>query len=37
MLYDYQTDILNKIKTELKTHDGVCAVLPCGLVKLYYG
>ena len=35
MLYDYQTDILNKIKKELLTHDGVCAVLPCRSGKSY--
>lgn len=29
MLRDYQQDIYNKIKIELRTHNGVCAVLPC--------
>lgn len=28
-LRDYQQDIYNKIRQELKTHKGVCAVLPC--------
>ena len=29
MLRDYQQDIYEKIREELKTHQGVCAVLPC--------
>lgn len=28
-LRDYQQDIYDKIRTELKIHQGVCAVLPC--------
>jgi len=35
MLYNYQQDILNKIKQELLTHNGVCAVLPCRSGKSY--
>jgi len=35
MLYDYQIEMLNKIKIELKTHNGVCCVLPCRSGKSY--
>lgn len=28
-LRDYQQDMYDKIREELKTHDGVCGVLPC--------
>ena len=35
MLRDYQQDIYNKIKIELRTHNGVCAVLPCRSGKSY--
>lgn len=29
MLRDYQQDIYDRIRKELRSHDGVCAVLPC--------
>lgn len=29
MLYKYQQEMLNKIRTKLTTYQGVCAVLPC--------
>lgn len=35
MLRDYQQDIYNKIRIELSTHQGVCAVLPCRSGKSY--
>ena len=35
MLRDYQQDMYNKIKESLKTHTGVCAVLPCRAGKTY--
>ena len=28
-LRDYQQDMYDKIRDELKTHQGVCGVLPC--------
>lgn len=35
MLRSYQKEIYDKIKEELKTHTGVCAVLPCRSGKSY--
>ena len=35
MLRDYQLDIYNRIRDELRIHDGVCAVLPCRSGKSY--
>lgn len=35
MLRDYQRDIYDKIRTELVSHKGVCAVLPCRSGKSY--
>lgn len=35
MLRDYQLDMYNKIRQELRTHQGVCAVLPCRSGKSY--
>lgn len=35
MLRGYQQDIYNKIRHELLTHNGVCAVLPCRSGKSY--
>ena len=35
MLRDYQQEIYNEIRDELKTHEGVCAVLPCRSGKSY--
>lgn len=35
MLRDYQQEIYDKIKEELRIHNGVCAVLPCRSGKSY--
>lgn len=35
MLRDYQLDIYNRIRRELLSHQGVCAVLPCRAGKTY--
>ena len=35
MLRDYQQEIYDKIKEELRVHNGVCAVLPCRSGKSY--
>ena len=35
MLRDYQQDMYDKIREELKTHQGVCGVLPCRAGKTY--
>lgn len=35
MLRDYQLDIYNRIREELRRHTGVCAVLPCRSGKSY--
>jgi len=35
MLRDYQQDMYNRIREELRTHQGVCAVLPCRSGKSY--
>jgi superfamily II DNA or RNA helicase len=35
MLRDYQQDIYDKVRLELRTHTGVCAVLPCRSGKSY--
>lgn len=35
MLRDYQQDMYDRIRSELRFHDGVCAVLPCRSGKSY--
>lgn len=35
MLRDYQQDMYDRIRQELRTHEGVCAVLPCRSGKSY--
>lgn len=35
MLRPYQQDVYDQIRTELRTHKGVCAVLPCRSGKSY--
>lgn len=35
MLRDYQQDMYDRIRESLKTHQGVCAVLPCRAGKTY--